>query len=83
MPVSMTPREQAGRALYHQEPDRVPLDLGATAVKGLTIQAYQNLRRFLNIHDIKPVLLSKSFQLAEVDEQILHLFEVDCHPIFY
>jgi uroporphyrinogen decarboxylase len=83
MPASMTPRVRVRRALNHQEPDRVPIDLGATSVTGLTMQAYHNLRKSLNINGSKPVLLSKGFQLAEIDEPLLRLFEVDFRPVFY
>ena len=29
----MTPRERVRKAIHHQEPDRVPLDLGSTLVR--------------------------------------------------
>lgn len=36
-------------ALEHKEPDRVPFDLGATAVTAININALRNLKRYLNI----------------------------------
>ena len=32
----MTPRERVARALNHKEPDRVPIDLGASRVTGIS-----------------------------------------------
>lgn len=39
----MNSRERLLKALDHQEPDRVPLDLGSTQVSGIHVVAYQNL----------------------------------------
>ena len=33
------------RALNHQEPDRVPLDVGGTWVSGMTVEAHEKLKR--------------------------------------
>lgn len=41
----MTSRERARRALEHQEPDRVPLDLGAYSVTGMHVNPVYKLRQ--------------------------------------
>jgi uroporphyrinogen decarboxylase len=83
MPSSMKPRERVRAALNHQEPDRVPVDLGATSVTGITLKAYGNLSESLKIVTTGPIVLSRAFQLAEVDEEVLRFFDADFRPIFY
>lgn len=45
----MTSRERVTRALNHQEPDRVPLDLGASAVTGMHVSSVYLLRQALGL----------------------------------
>ncbi len=45
----MNSRERVITTLNHQEPDRVPLDLGATIVTTMTRIAYENLRGYLGM----------------------------------
>ena len=60
----MTSRERVVTALNHQEPDRVPFDLGSTVVTGIQTKAYQGLlellgegeRELLPLIDIKQQL---------------------------
>ena len=43
----MNSRERVNLALQHKEPDRVPLDLGATTVTGMHVSAVYKLRQAL------------------------------------
>ena len=43
----MNSRERVRTALNHQEPDRVPYDLGGTVMTGIHKYAYAGLRAFL------------------------------------
>jgi hypothetical protein len=45
----MTSRERVLAALNHQEPDRVPVDLGSTAVTGISASALSKLRLALGL----------------------------------
>ncbi len=45
----MTHRERLVKALSHEEPDRVPFDLGSSSNTGITVQAYERLKKFLGI----------------------------------
>ena len=40
----MTSRERVRTALRHEQPDRVPLDLGSTLVTGIQAGAYARLK---------------------------------------
>lgn len=82
----MTHRERVLAALNHQEPDRVPIDLGATRNTGINLYAYQELIRYLKIDaEVEPLqdFGGARFQgLARIDERVLERFGVDVRGIF-
>jgi uroporphyrinogen decarboxylase len=51
----LTHRERVLTSLSHEQPDRVPLDLGSSSVTEIVVPAYENLKRYLGFeHEIKP-----------------------------
>ncbi|MCZ7583630.1 MAG: uroporphyrinogen decarboxylase family protein [Deltaproteobacteria bacterium] len=84
--ATMTHRERVLAALNHKEPDRVPIDLGATRNTGINLFAYRKLLDHLGI-DAEVKLLQDfdgaRFQgLAKIDERVLQRFGVDVRGIF-
>ena len=78
----MNSRERVLTALSHQEPDRVPIDLGGTVVSTIAIPTYAALRRYLGLPE-KPIrTLEVVQQVAVVDEDVLDRFGVDVIPVF-
>ncbi len=78
----MTSRERLQMALAHQEPDRVPIDLGGTVVSTIAIPTYAALRTHLGLPE-KPVeTLEFVQQVARVDEDVLACLGVDVIPVF-
>jgi uroporphyrinogen decarboxylase len=77
MKAKMKPRERALTALNHQEPDRVPLDLGQAAGDGITASAYENLIQHLGLEKRSHRINNKMAQTVFVDEDILKRFRVD------
>jgi len=75
--MEMTPARRVEMTLQHKEPDRVPFDLGSSAVTGITIKAYQNLLSYLGIKRKKISVFDTVEQLAKVDEDLLQRFKVD------
>jgi hypothetical protein len=72
-----TSRERVLRALNHQTPDRVPLDLGATNVTGIAASSVYRLRKALGLPD-KPVKVHEPYQmLGYVEEDMLDALGVD------
>lgn len=73
----MTPRERVTRALNHQEPDRIPIDLGGTIISSIVKKSYIELKNYLGqpIEDIK--MLDHVQQLPYVDEAFMRRFGVD------
>ena len=79
--ANMTPRERVRRALSHQEPDRVPLDLGSTGNTGITAIAYRRLLTYLGIED-QVVVWDRMQQLAVPDERVLLRLGIDTRGIW-
>ncbi|NMC20065.1 MAG: methyltransferase [Thermogutta sp.] len=72
----MLSRERVLCALNHQEPDRVPIDLGGTRQSGIAASAYHRLKQHLGIRT--PTRVYDLYQmLAEVERPILERFGAD------
>ncbi len=46
--AEMTPRERVWAAVNHQEPDRVPLDIGGGTSTSILVEGYEKLNIRLN-----------------------------------
>jgi uroporphyrinogen decarboxylase len=80
--MPMKSRERVLTALDHQEPDRVPIDLGGTVVTAIAISTYAALRDHLGLSS-KPIrTLETVQQIAVVDDDVLDIFGVDVVPVF-
>jgi uroporphyrinogen decarboxylase len=69
------------QALNHQEPDRVPFDLGGTGLSTIHVTAYQNLRRHLGLPEIEPEVAFVAEQLVRVDRDLADRLAVDVWPV--
>lgn len=82
----MNPRERLQRALNHQEPDRVPMDLGATRNSGITMPAYRRLVESLGLAlETQPLGTtgnSRVLGVAAIDERVLERLGVDVRGVF-
>lgn len=72
----MTSRERVLNAINHKEPNKIPIDLGASTVTGISAIAYNKLKERLGL-DLPTRVFDVVQQLAEVDESILNIFHVD------
>ncbi len=79
MKETMASRERVMRALNHQVPDRVPIDLGGFQT-GIHKKAYAELLSYLGIEE-EIVTLDPVQQLAKPSEEILKRFKVDTRYI--
>ena len=75
----MTSRERVARALEHEEPDRVPLDLGASAVTGMHVNSVYALRQALGLDPPgTPVKVVEPYQmLGEIAPDLIDALGVD------
>ncbi len=75
----MNGRERIKRTLSHQEPDRVPLDLGSSGQTGMQVSTVYNLRQALKLDPPgTPVKVSEPFQmLGEIKPDLQEILGVD------
>jgi uroporphyrinogen decarboxylase len=73
----MNPRERVRLALDHKEPDRIPIDLGATIVSSITKSSYIPLKKYMGIPLEEIKLLDYVQQLPYLDETLVKRFGVD------
>ncbi len=72
----MNSRERVLCALNHQEPDRVPIDLGGTRQSGIAASTYHQLKQRLGLDT--PTRVYDLYQmLAEVEQPVLERFGAD------
>jgi len=75
----LTSRERVNLALRHQEADRVPLDLGGSAVTGMQVDTVYRLRQALHLDEPgTPVKVVEPYQmLGEVKPDLMTALGVD------
>ena len=84
MADSMTHRERVMRAVSHQEPDRVPMDLGSHVNSSIHSFAYQKLKAALGVDVDKPTgLVSKMMQDVAVQDNVLNVLDIDARGVFH
>jgi len=72
----MNSRQRVQRAINHQEPDRVPIDLGGTRQSGIAASTYHQLKQRLGLHT--PTRVFDVYQmLAEVERPVMERFGAD------
>ena len=76
----MTSRERVLKAVNHQVPDRVPIDLGAIGASGINAAVYDQLKRRMGI--FTPTKISDAMQIiAEVEPEMIERLHVDVLPL--
>ncbi len=73
----MTPQERILTAISHKQPDRVPIDLGATPSSGISVVAYQNLIKYLGKTHLKTHVYDVIQEVAQPEMELLDHFGVD------
>jgi len=73
----MTSRERVLAAIDHREPDRVPIDLGATPSSGISALAYHRLKAHLGLETGANRIYDVVQQLAQPEDAILDRFQID------
>ena len=74
--MTLSHRERVIKALSHQEPDRVPFDLGSTMSSSVHIGTYQKLKAHFGVN-AEDIFISKMTQIVAVDESILQALDID------
>jgi uroporphyrinogen decarboxylase len=75
-------RERILKALNHEEPDKVPIDLGATENTTITRIAYHNLRHALGMaEDGEPYIVNRQMDAVFPAADLLELYQVDTRAV--
>ena len=77
----MTSRERVLRALRHQEPDRVPFDIGGTESSGITGIAYNRLRAHLGLPPGRTQMFDVYQQIAKIEDDVREALGLDTVPL--
>jgi len=77
----MKHRERVIMALNHQEPDRIPVDLGGMRSTGIMAMAYADLKTYLGIDKGDIYVYDTGQQLAYVEEPVRREFGCDVVPL--
>ncbi len=78
----MNSRERLLIAVERKEPDKIPIDFGATLVTGPTRVAYENLREYLGLEPDPALRIShRPMQSVYPREDFLQHYQVDCRPV--
>ncbi len=77
----MTSRERVTAALHHEEPDRVPLDLGGSLVSSIALSSYEALRAALRLPRKPTAVLAELDGVAVVDDDVLDRMGLDVVPL--
>ncbi len=73
----MNSRKNLQKTLNHQQPDRLVMDFGGTAVTGIHCLAVKNLRSFFGLED-RLIKVTEPFQmLGEVDDELIEIMGID------
>jgi len=77
----MSARQRVLKTLNHEEPDRVPLDMGSTIMSGIMVHPLDRLRKHLGLEN-RPVKVYEVFQmLGEVELDLVDRLGIDVLPV--
>ena len=77
----MNHRERVLKTINHEEPDRVPIDIGGMRSTGIHSIAYRELRKYLGYNYDSIKLYDVFQQLGLIDRDILEHFNADVAPV--
>ncbi len=73
----MTSRERVRKAINHQKPDRIPLDMGSTVVTGIQASIYAKLRKALGLKNKRVKVIDPYQMLALVEPEVINKLRID------
>jgi hypothetical protein len=79
---AMTSRERVRAAIEHRQPDRLPVDFGASFITGIHCSVVDALRRHYKLEP-RPVRICEPYQmLGLVEDDLKEVMGIDTTPIF-
>ena len=80
MPETLTSRERVLKTLNHEEPDRVPMDLGGTHDSSIVVEGYERLKAHFGVSS-KTEIMQRMTRAVMVDEEVLRKLAIDTRAI--
>jgi uroporphyrinogen decarboxylase len=77
----MTSRQRVLAALSHQQPDRVPLDLGGTRNSTMVVEGYERLKAHLGVA-APSKMIERMMRVVEIDEKVCRALAIDTRGVF-
>jgi len=74
--MALTSFERVKTALEHNEPDRIPFDLGGTMVTGINVNALRKLKKYLGL-TVEVSVRDRVTQMADTGEDIIEKLKID------
>jgi uroporphyrinogen decarboxylase len=78
--ATMTARERVRAALRHQQPDRVPMDLGGMNSSTMVVEGYEPLKRHFGV-DAEVRIADRMQRVVEIDEPVLRALAIDTRRV--
>lgn len=75
-------RERILKAINHEEPDRVPIDLGSTINSSIIKENYDELRKYLGMELTNPKIINRMMRSVKIDDDIIDYLKIDVRGIF-
>ncbi len=79
--MRLTSRQRVLKAVNHQEPDRIPIDIGGTLITTIHRTAHKNLMEYLGWSQFEEDLYDIIQQVVRPDPKILDRLANDCYCI--
>ena len=80
MTGSMTHRERVIAALSHEQPDKIPIDLGGSSVTSIVVDGYDRLKKHFGIQSRNSVM-NMTTRIVHVHEEILEALDIDTRDV--
>ena len=77
----MTHKERLIAALSHQQPDKVPIDLGGTVDSSIVVEGYVRLKNHFGVEG-QDKLCHRMMRVIDIDETILQAMDIDTRGVF-
>lgn len=80
--MALTPRQRVLAAINHEEPDRVPIVIGASNATGIKMPAYRRLKKVLNYEAVERYIYDwPELGTALIDEPVLERLGTDVRGV--
>jgi len=80
--MSISSRQNFLKTINHQQPDRIVVDFGSTAVTGIHALIVEKLREYFGLEE-RPVKIIEPYQmLGEIDSELIREMDIDVIGLF-